>query len=123
MNALTLFNCSEGARSRLLRRLTTADEAPYCRVSNFLSAETAELILRDLLERRREFRARGINPSGTPRFYRMSKPRRPCAEFLERFENLIPTLQISFGTVLKHPQLELLAQAYNDESFLGSTVT
>lgn len=119
MNALTLFNCSEGARSRLLRLLSTADEAPYYRVSNFLSAETAELILRELLERRREFRARGINPSGTPRFYRMSTPWRPCAEFLERFENLIPTLQISFGTVLKQPQLELLAQAYNDESFFG----
>ena len=119
MNAPTPFNCSKGARSRSLRRLTAADEEPYYRVSNFLSRETAELILRDLLERRSEFRPRGINPSGTARCYRMGTLWLPCAEFVQRFENLIPTLQTRFGTVLRQPQLELLAQAYNDESFFG----
>jgi SM-20-related protein len=119
VNALTLFNCSKVAGSRPLQRLTAVDEAPYYRISNFLSSETAELILQDLLERRKEFRARGINPSGTPTFYRMNTPWNPCAEFLERFERIIPALQVRFGTDLTQSKLELLAQAYNDESFFG----
>ena len=49
----------------------------------------------------------------------MNTPWRPCAEFSERFENLIPTLQVRFGTDLRQPRLELLAQAYNDESSFG----
>jgi SM-20-related protein len=117
VNALTLVNCSKVSGSRLSKQLTKTDEEPYYRVRDFLKPQTAELILQDLVERRGEFRARGIHPSGAVTFYRMSRPWRPCAEFLERFENLIPTLQVRFGTDLRQPQLELLAQAYNDESF------
>ena len=119
MNTLAPFNCSNGRGPGRLELLTTADEVPYYRVSNFLSLQTAELILQDLLERPKEFRARGINPSGAATFYRMSTPWHPCAEFLERFADLIPALQIRFATDLGGPQLELFAQAYNDESFFG----
>ena len=119
VNALTLFNWSKAAGSNPFKRLIAAGEAPYYRISNFLSPQNAELILQGLLERRKEFRARGINPSGTPTFYRMSTPCRPSAEFLERFEKVASVLQFRFGTDLTQPRLELLAQAYNDGSFFG----
>lgn len=103
----------------LLGRLSAEREAPYCRFSNFLSPKVAELMLADLLERRDQFRARGIDSGGRPTFYRMSTPFSPSAEFLARFEELVPALQRRFRTDLSKPQIELLAQAYNDGSFFG----
>lgn len=103
----------------LLKRRVAVPEALYYRVSKFLSPQTAELILQDLLERRDEFRARGINASGAPTFYRMSTPFSPSTEFLGCFEKIVPILQSRFGTDLTLPRLELLAQAYNDGSFFG----
>jgi SM-20-related protein len=72
-----------------------------------------------LLERRDEFRARGINACGSPTFYRMSVPIDPSPEFLCRFAEIAPTLQRRFGIDLHDTPLELLAQAYNDGSSFG----
>jgi SM-20-related protein len=119
VKTLAPFRSFKAAGSSLLKCLPEADEAPYYRISNFLSQQTAERILQDILERRDEFRARGINASGAPTFYRMNTAFCPCAEFLDRFEKIVPALQSTFGTDLTQPQLELLAQAYNDESCFG----
>ena len=113
--------CGQSFRHQRLDHVKTSAsrEAPHLRVSNFLSPRAAEVILQGILERRDEFRGRGINSSGRPTFYRMSTPLLPSAEFLERFEELAPVLQRRFKTDLSKPQLELLPQAYNDGSFFG----
>lgn len=77
------------------------------------------MFLRDMLERRDDFRARGTNAAGHPAFYRMKAPLPPSDEFLRRFEDLVPVLQDRFGTDLRKPQIELVAQAYNDGSAFG----
>jgi SM-20-related protein len=105
--------------STLLGRLTAGCEAPYYRISNFLSPREAELVLNEMLERRDEFRARGIGSSGSPTFYRLRTPLGPPPEFLGRFEDLVPILQRRFGMDLSDPKLELIGQAYNDGSFFG----
>jgi SM-20-related protein len=115
----SLLSWSGRVGSTLLRRLTSGREAPYYRICNFLSPRGSELILQDMLERRDEFRARGINTSGTPVFYRMRTRLDPSPEFLGRFAEVVPVLQCRFGTDLRETPIELLAQAYNDGSFFG----
>jgi hypothetical protein len=103
-----------GIGSTLLRRLTARREAPYWRISSFLPPRGADVVLREMIERRGEFRARGRDSTGRPTFYRMMTPFGPCPEFLGRFEELAPLLQRRFGSNLRGAQIELLGQAYND---------
>src|SRR5262245_37702927 len=78
----SLLNWSGRVGSTLLKRLTSGREVPYCRICDFLSASGSELILQEVLSRRGDFRARGINASGSPAFYRMKTPLNPSPEFL-----------------------------------------
>jgi SM-20-related protein len=103
--------------STLLERLTSRQEALYCRFCNFLSPRGSELILHELLDRRGEFRARGSNAFGTPAFYRTRTRLDPFPEFLNRFAEVVPVLERWFGTDLRESLIELLGQAYNDGSF------
>lgn len=98
----------------LWRRVVARHDTPYWRLSNFLSPRGAERVLREMIERREEFRARGRDAAGRPTFYRMMTPFGPCPEFLGRFEELAPMLQRRFGADLRGAQIELLGQAYND---------
>jgi SM-20-related protein len=101
-------------RSALLGGASGRREAPYWRISTFLPSYEAERLLGDLMDRRREFRPRGCNAAGRPTFYRMAGPLVPSAEFLRRFEAVVPMLQRRFGTDLEALHIELLPQAYND---------
>ena len=98
-------------------RLAAGGQAPYCRIGDFLSARGADQLLSGMIERRDEFRARGVNSSGDATFYRMKAPMDPGPEFLRRFDDLVPMLQDRFGTDLGEPQIELNGQAYNDGCF------
>jgi hypothetical protein len=115
----TLGSWPARVRARWLGQATGAGEAPCYRVDALLSPVAADLLFRELLERRNEFRARSIRPCGTPGFYRMNTPLRPPPEFLGRFAELVPALERRFGTDLGEPEIELRAQAYNDGSFFG----
>ena len=115
----SLLSWSGRVGATLLEQLTAGREAPYCRICDFLSPRESELILQDLLGRQDEFRARGINASGSPAFYRMTTPLAPSPEFLGRFAEVVPTLQRRFGTDLQGARIELLGHAYNDGSIFG----
>jgi len=101
-------------RSVLVGRPSGRRDVPYWRVSTFLPPHEADGVLRDLIERRAEFRPRGRNAAGRPTFYRMASPLVPSPEFLRRFQGITPILERRFGTNLEALQLELLPQAYND---------
>ena len=58
---------------------------PYLSIKNFLSGAGAALMLRELIDRRAEFRARGYNAAIRPSFYRMASPLAPTPEFLRCF--------------------------------------
>jgi SM-20-related protein len=116
---LTLPGWPARVRARLLERATGASEAPYYRVEALLPQRAADLLFRELLERKDEFRARNIRSCGAPAFYRMSAPLLLSSEFLGRFTELVPALQRRFGTDLGEPEVELLAQAYNDGASFG----
>src|SRR5690349_15743678 len=91
---------------------------PYIRIDEFLSAEGAAVMLRELTARRAEFRPRGSDPA-RPAFYRMSAPLAAPVEFLHRFEGIASSLERRFGTKLNRSEIELLPQAYNDGGFFG----
>jgi Rps23 Pro-64 3,4-dihydroxylase Tpa1-like proline 4-hydroxylase len=105
-----------GFRSRTPERLA---EPPHFRIKPFLPPQTAERILLDILDRRGEFVAKGHRGSADPAFYRMKAPLRVPPEFIRRFQALLPMLQRRFEIDLRNPQIELLAQAYNDGCFFG----
>ena len=86
----------------------------YLSIKNFLSGAGAALMLRELIDRRAEFRARGYNAAIRPSFYRMASPLAPTPEFLRCFERIAPMLEARFGINLTAREIELLPQAYND---------
>lgn len=92
----------------------TCHAVPYLRITDFLSGAGAELMLREMINRRAEFRPRGYNAAVRPAFYRMTTPLPPALEFLRCFERIAPILEQRFGTDLEEPHIELLGQAYND---------
>lgn len=92
----------------------TAHAVPYLRITDFLSGAGAELMLREMIDRRAEFRPRGQYAAARPTFYRMMTALRPSPEFLRCFERIVPLLEQRFGTNLEKPQVELLGQAYTD---------
>ena len=93
----------------------SAAQAPYVRVVEFLSEEGAQRVLREMLERRSEFRPKGAQAAAAaPAFYRMAGPLPLWGEFVDRFERLAPMLVERFEIDLSAPRLELLGQAYND---------
>jgi len=94
--------------------LGTARAVPYLRITDFLSEAGAELMLRQMIDRRAEFRARGRHAAIRPTFYRMTTALRPSVEFLRCFERIVPLLEQQFGAALKTSRIELLGQAYND---------
>lgn len=96
------------------RSFGTAHAVPYLRITDFVSEAGAELMLRQMIGRRAEFRARGHNAAARPTFYRMMTALPPSPEFLRCFERIVPLLEQRFGTALEKPQIELLGQAYND---------
>jgi SM-20-related protein len=100
--------------SSLQRRFGTSHPVPYLRITDFLSGAGAELMLREMIDQRAEFRPRGYNAAGCPTFYRITTPLPPSPEFLRCFERIAPILEQRFGTDLEEPHIELLGQAYND---------
>jgi Rps23 Pro-64 3,4-dihydroxylase Tpa1-like proline 4-hydroxylase len=100
--------------SSLRRRFGTNDTVPYLRINDFLSREGAELMLREMIDRRKEFHPRGCNAAGRPTFYRMTTPLAVSPEFLRCFERIAPVLEEGFGAKLEAAQIELLGQAYGD---------
>ncbi len=109
-----------GLVASLRRGCRAADrEAPHCRIRSFLSPRVADLLLHDMIDRRSQFRSRGISRSGGPVFYRMTSPLSLIPEFVDRFEAVAPVLERRFETDLRRPRLELVGQAYNDGGSFG----
>src|SRR5262249_45220907 len=87
---------------------------PCLRITHFLSEAGAELILREMIDRRAEFRPKGFNAAARPTFYRMTTPLPLWPEFMRCFERIAPILHQRFRKDVSAPQIELLGQAYND---------
>jgi len=71
-------------------------------------------MLREMIDRRAEFRPKGFNSAARPSFYRMTNPLPLSPEFVRCLERIAPILAQRFETDLSAPQIELLGQAYND---------
>jgi SM-20-related protein len=111
----------EGVRrwSALGRNRGAADVVPYLRVTDFLPRDVADEMLAGLLERRDQFRIRGSSGPGGGKFYRMTSPSVPSPTFLRQLSATLAEVENVFALDLREPQLELLAQAYNDGSAFG----
>jgi predicted 2-oxoglutarate/Fe(II)-dependent dioxygenase YbiX len=86
------------------------------RIEPFLSADSADAVLGDLLERRAIFS--GL--TGARNFMRLPAPLDQVPRFSDRVLDVLPIVERQFGIDLSQPSLELYVHAYNDGTFFGS---
>jgi SM-20-related protein len=93
---------------------------PYVRVNKFLPSDLAHEMLKSLYEQRDAFRIReSRSESGSSAFYRMANPIAPHPVFLAQLRTALAEAERLFAIDLAQPEVELLAQAYNDGSVFG----
>jgi len=86
---------------------------PYRRFTNFLPSETAEDVLRQILERQQEF----CPLTGNRNFLRLPRPLELLPGFSERLSTMLPQIQSIFAINLTEPEIELYVHAYNDGTY------
>jgi 2OG-Fe(II) oxygenase superfamily len=92
----------------------------YLRVCNFLPSDLADEMFADLLRQRDGFRIRRFKTaSGIGTFYRMGNPITPHPVFVQQLRAAFVEVERLFALNLAEPEIELLAQAYNDGSAFG----
>ena len=91
-------------------RIFTRAGQPYRRLLDFLPAETAGQILRQIIERQPDF----CPLTGQRNFLRLPEPLDALPGFSQRLAAVLPSMQAAFGTDLTEPEIELYVHAYND---------